>query len=117
MASRGKCGVIGSYSERLAALNEIESEMGERASFLADLADALCHFPDSVEIGANHIDFAGRRIEAAEWSSFRDIGTLFHTWREQRASVDAMWAAMSVEERTGLSPPAPVDADPTRAWV
>lgn len=108
-----------SYSEQLAALLETETQMGERAALLAELADALSHFSDAVEMGANHILFADRKIEASEWPSFRDLGGMLHTWREQRASVDAMWDAMSAEERTGLNAP-PVGAngiDVTRVWV
>lgn len=105
------------YADRLAELNETEAVMGERAALFAEIADALSHFPDTVEIGASHITIAGKRIEAGEWPSFRDIGLMLHTWREQRAGVDAMWAAMSADERAGLTPPGPVGADPTRAWV
>ncbi|RYG28872.1 MAG: hypothetical protein EON93_17745 [Burkholderiales bacterium] len=108
----------GGYNEKLAALLETETQMGERAALLSDIADALSHFPDAVEIGSDHIAYADRHIDAAEWTSLRDIATLVHTWREQRAGVDAMWHAMSVEERATVNaPPAMGGADATRAWV
>lgn len=111
-------GVSSRYSETLAALIETETRMGEHAALLAEMADALSHYPDAARIGASHIVLADRKIEAAEWPSFRDIGVLLHTWREQRASVDAMWDAMSVEERAGCdAPPAAASVDATRAWV
>lgn len=107
-----------SYNEKLAALIETETQMGERAALLAELADALCHFPDAVKIGDNHITLSDRRIEASEWPSLRDIATMVHTWREQRAHVGAMWEAMSADERAGCNaPPVANERDPTRAWV
>lgn len=108
----------GGYSERLAALQETETQMGERAALLADIADALSHFPDAVEVGAAHISFADRRVDAEEWMSLHSIATMVHTWREQRAGVDEMWRAMSAEERAGvIEPPAMGGADPSRGWV
>ena len=118
MVVGSKSGVPDSYNEKLAALLETETQMGELAALLATVADTLSHFPDAVEIGSKHIAFADRRIEAAEWPSFRDLGVMLHTWREQRASVDAVWAAMSVEERSGLNaPPVGSGGDPTRVWI
>lgn len=118
MAIRDMLGVSGSYTEKLAELIETETQMGERAALLADLADALCHFPDTVEIGATHIVFADRKIEASEWATFRDVGVMLQTWRELRAGVDAMWNAMSADERVGCNaPPVITGADPTRPWV
>ena len=106
------------YAERLAALQETETQMGERAALLADIADALSHFPGAVEVGADHITFADRRIDADEWMNLSNIATMVHTWREQRAGVDAMWRAMSVEERAGMNaPPEMGGIDATRAWV
>lgn len=89
----------GNYSEKLAALIELETQMGERAALLADLADALSHFPETVEVGRDHITFADHKLHAADWLSLRDLALMVHTWREQRASVDAMWSAMSADER------------------
>ncbi|RYG24122.1 MAG: hypothetical protein EON93_23310 [Burkholderiales bacterium] len=92
--------------------------MGERAALLADIADALSHFPDAVEVGADHISFANRRVDSDEWMDLRNIATMVHTWREQRAGVDEMWRAMSVEERAGMiEPPAMGGVDISRAWV
>ena len=106
------------YSEKLAALIETETQMGERAALLAELADALCYFPDAMEIGANHITLNEQRIEPSEWPSLRDIAVMVHTWREQRADVSAMWDAMSADERAGCNaPPVAGGADVTRAWV
>ncbi|HOY78669.1 MAG TPA: hypothetical protein PLN33_12725 [Hyphomonadaceae bacterium] len=111
-------GVSSRYSEMLAALIETETRMGEHAALLAEMADALSHFPDAARIGASHILLGDRKIEAAEWPSFRDLGLMLHTWREQRTRVDAMWDAMSVEERAGCNaPPVAAGVDVTRAWV
>ncbi len=118
MAIRDTRGFPASYSEKLAALIETETQMGERAALLADIADALSHFPDSVEVGADHIVFADRKVDAVDWLSLRDLGAMMHMWREQRASVDAAWGAMSVDERAGAeAPPVITGTDPTRAWV
>lgn len=118
MAIQNTFNTGGDYSEKLAALQETETQMGERAALLADIADALSHFPDAVEVGADHISFAARRIDAEEWISLHAIATMVHTWREQRAGVDAMWHAMSAEERTGMNaPPVMGGADPSRGWV
>ncbi len=106
------------YSEMLAALQETETQMGERAALLADIADALSHFPDAVEVGDGHISFADRRIDAAEWLNLCNIAEMVNTWREQRVGVDQMWRAMSVDERAGVAaPPAVGGADATRAWA
>jgi len=118
MAIKSVSDSAGSYSEKLAALQETETQMGERAALLADLADALSHFPDAVQVGADHISFADQRIDAAEWMSLRNLATIVHTWREQRARVDEMWRAMSAEERAGMNePPAMGGPDPSRGWV
>lgn len=118
MAIADTRGVPGSYNEKLAALLETEAQMGERAALLADIADALSHFSDTVKIGATHLTFADRKIDAAEWPTFRDLGLLLRTWREQRTAVDAMWDAMSAEERSLVNAPPFADGtDPTRAWI
>lgn len=118
MAMQSREDLPGSYSEKLAALQETETQMGERAALLADIADALSHFPDAVKVGDDHISFADRRIDAAEWMNLCNIATMVDTWREQRAGVDAMWRAMSVEQRAGVAAPPEVGgADATRAWA
>lgn len=118
MAMGGREDLSASYNAKLAALQETEMQMGERAALLADMADALSHFPDAVEVGADHISFADRRIDAAEWMNLHNIATMVDTWREQRAGVDEMWRAMSVEQRAGVAAPPKVGgADASRAWA
>lgn len=73
-------------SERRLAL---EARMGEMASILAEVAEALTYFPGELQIG--HDEVNGSRapslgvsmtINAREWPTIQEIEQLVANWRE-----------------------------------
>jgi hypothetical protein len=89
-----------------------------RSALIADVADALSHFPDHVEIGADYVSIAGSRLGADQWPSFRDLCIGMQSWREQRDVLKRTWRELSAEQQAQVDRlPEMGDSDPTRAWL
>lgn len=118
MAIEDKRDAVGDYRTRLESVLKAEVEMGERSALLADVADALSHFPDEVEIGPDYVTIAGVRLDANHWPSFRDLCISLQEWREQREVLKRSWRELSAEQQAQVDQLPEMGAtDPTRAWL
>ncbi len=109
---------VGDYRTRLESVLRVEAEMGERSALIADVADALSHFPDQVEIGADYVMIAGVRLDANHWPSFWDLCVSLQEWRERREVLKRSWRELSAEQQAQVDELPKMGAtDPTRAWL
>lgn len=109
---------VSDYQSRLEAVLMTEAEMGETSALIADMADALSHFPHHVELGADFITIAGNRLDADQWPSFRDLCIGLQSWRKQREVLQRAWLELSAEQQAQVDQlPEMGNSDPTRAWV
>ena len=99
MAIEDKRDAVGDYRTRLESVLRVEADMGERSALLADVADALSHSPDQVEIGADFVMIAGVRLDANHWPSFRDLCVSLQEWRERRELLKRSWRELSAEQQ------------------
>jgi hypothetical protein len=118
MAIEDRKDASGSYRERLAALRYTETEMGETAALIADIADALSSHPETVDLGPDFLVYGGQRVEARQWPSLRDLSVIIQSWREQRSQLQDVWMHMNADERASEEPPPTATCDGvTRAWL
>ena len=116
MAIEDKRDPVSDYQSRLEVILRTEAEKGDRSALIADMADALSHFPDHIEIGADYIAIAGSRLDADKWPSFRDLCISLQAWREQRKLLQRTWLELSAERQAQVDrPPEMGNSDPTRA--
>lgn len=74
----------------------LEARMGEIASLLSEVAEALTYYPGELQIGHGEATDAGARprgvsmtINAREWPSIQDIEQLIANWRALTLMVGA----------------------------
>jgi hypothetical protein len=77
-----------------AELDALEARMGELASLLSEVADALTSYPESIRIldetvGAERPNEAALiALRAREWPSIQEIEQLLSNWRRLRELSD-----------------------------
>ena len=77
-----------------AELDALEARMGELAALLAEMADALTCYPESIRIvetvadNVNDGSDAVMLVRAREWPSIQEIEQLVSNWRRLREMVD-----------------------------
>ena len=75
-------------------LETLEARMGELASLLAEVADALTSYPESIRIldgadaDAGVSDPTTVALRAAEWPSIQEIEQLLSNWRQLQELSD-----------------------------
>jgi hypothetical protein len=90
------CGTFMNASRRLqpsAELDALETRMGELASLLSEMADALTSYPESiciVEAAADQPsgDTTAVHLSAQEWPTIQEIEQLVANWRHLREMAD-----------------------------
>jgi hypothetical protein len=77
-----------------AELDALEARMGELASLLSEVADALTSYPESIQIldetaGAEGpVEATTIALRAREWPSIQEIEQLLANWRRLRDISD-----------------------------
>lgn len=94
------------YQESLRELENIEDQMGEIASLLSDVADALSDNPERINLRGslrpNQISLRTR-----EWPTYSSLWELVSRWNAQHKTVEKIWASLAESERVNLAPPSP----------
>lgn len=76
-------------------LDAIEARMGELASLLSEVADALTLYPESIKIidgqtnDVRSASTAAISLRAQEWPSIQEIEQLLSNWRHLRELSDS----------------------------
>lgn len=77
-----------------AELNALETRMGELASLLSEMADALTSYPESIRIidaefnAVPPVRDATVDLLAREWPTIQEIEQLLANWRRLREMAD-----------------------------
>ncbi len=92
------------YHESLRELENIEALIGEMASLLSDVADALSDSPGRLNLrGAarpNQI-----HVRAKNWPTYANLWDLVSRWNTHYQRLETIWADLTESERGNLSSP------------
>lgn len=93
------------YHDSLQELEGTEDLLGEVASLLSDVADALSDHPHEIEL-SDMPRLRSLSVTSREWPTYARIAELIARWNEQRQRLERIWVDLSESERANLPSPA-----------
>jgi hypothetical protein len=86
-------------------LNAIEDRMGQLASLLSEVAEALAEYPDGLKVSGGDLKPHPEtrpdaiRVRAREWLSIDEIERVVAAWHDARRKLPAATETVQVERR------------------